>query len=105
MILDSVPFKTERDSYDFMIRQLEGRGRKLTPRRRPGFWAVVTAQEFNTRAALCEDHADVRLVRPPVPTRRATLRGVDARRVREGVRQVHGRHARRAVVDDPRAAA
>jgi hypothetical protein len=54
MILDSVPFRTERDSYDFILRQLEGRyGRPLTPHE-AGILGRVTAQEFNTRSAIAK---------------------------------------------------
>jgi hypothetical protein len=54
MVLDSVPFRTERDSYDFILRQLEGRyGRPLTPHE-AGILGRITAQEFNTRRALSQ---------------------------------------------------
>jgi hypothetical protein len=50
-LLESVGFRTERDLYAYVIHVLKQRGRKLTEIEK-GRVGVVTATEFNTRAAL-----------------------------------------------------
>jgi hypothetical protein len=50
-LLESIGFRTERDLYAYVIHLFEQRGRKLSEIEK-GRVGVVTATEFNTRAAL-----------------------------------------------------